>query len=121
MGRFHDPGLCQLYYVGVPNKVRINYTIRTSRLSLGNLGGVIPPTLFKSFIVHPGIIHKKYIYIYSSWYSPLKILFINSNTIIENTGTIHYSYRCQFLLIFLIYSHKGKIVEVQQVVIHDML
>ena len=46
VGRFHNYGICQLYYVGFKNKVRIIFVEYSYILTLGILGEVMSLTLF---------------------------------------------------------------------------
>ena len=118
VARFHDPGICLLIFVGSPNKVEdIHFTTHTCKLTLGNVGGVILPTLFTRIVVHLGIIHIRQCS--SPYYSP-RIIFLvalrteNIDTIHDiitiHTHTVHYSYQRKFLPTFCVSSHEGKIV-----------
>ena len=53
LGQVHDPRICQLYFVGPFNKVRIFIYYLYIQAELGNLGRVILLTLCtRIFIVH---------------------------------------------------------------------
>ena len=56
VGRFHDLGICQLYYVGPLNKTRVFLYYSCIQVQLGNLGGVMLLALCIGIIIHPNII-----------------------------------------------------------------
>ena len=70
--QFQDLGVCQAYFVGPHIKHEHLFIIHTYRLTLENLGGVLP-VLFIRIFGHPGNIKREHC---SSCYYSLKILFI---------------------------------------------
>lgn len=116
VGRFHDSRICQLYYMGLLNKLRIfiYYSSIYSSWTLKFVWSYIPSTMRMNYCSS-----KKFEVdtISSQCFSCN-----DDNTSIENTNTIHnnlttqsniihYSYWHQFLLIFEVPPHKSKIVK----------
>ena len=73
VGRFHDPRICQLYSMGLSNKLGMSIYYSHIQAKLGNLGGVILSALCVGITVHPRYIHMKH---YLSPYCSFEILLI---------------------------------------------
>ena len=56
VGRFHDPGICQLYFVSPSNKLEMFVHIHIFRLNLGIWVELYSHDLCTRIIVHPNII-----------------------------------------------------------------
>ena len=92
VGRFYDPGICLLYFVGSLNKVGIFVYCSYIQAELGNSGGIIILALCVRMIVHPKNI---------PWNYFLSLLFIATFSLkIPTLFTIfvlfirHYSFIC---------------------------
>ena len=89
VARFHDHGICQLYFVGPSNKQRISVYYSYIQAELGNLGGIILPTLCTRMIVPTRIFVGTIVYLIITIHCSFLEITIHNNNTIENTDTIH--------------------------------